>query len=414
MNPGARYSRTAVLVVVDLAAGFLAFNLAIDLCFHLVGHGPAPQPPAVVRGPQTAMYLGLPLVLVLVAWLVAHALAGLYRPALSVQSELLRLAAAQASACTGLFLAEVLWPGMLYSRPATLLFLPLAFSLAAGLRLLLRPAGKLLAAGVRRAGVSSGTVEHLPLDPQNVIELSSVSMRYVAFRSRRHTLREAVFRTTLQNDERVAVWALRDVSFTVKRGEGLGIIGPNGAGKSTLCLLLSKIMEPTSGTVRVDGQVSALLTLGVGFQGDLTGRDNIYLNGVYLGLTLDEIRARQDEIIAFAELADAIDMPVRTYSSGMRARLAFSIAQAVRPEILILDELMGVGDLAFQKKSTQRMKQLIAESKALVVVSHSMSDIRNLCSRAIWLERGRLVAEGPTEEVVSRYEQEVLGGKGKT
>jgi len=251
------------------------------------------------------------------------------------------------------------------------------------------------------------------MNRDHVIEVSNVSMCFRVPRSKRRTLREAVFRSMLRRDEIVEVWALRDVSFAVRRGEGFGIIGSNGAGKSTLCLLLSQIMEPTSGTVQVDGQVSALLTLGVGFQGDLTGRDNIYLNGVYLGLTLDEIRSRQDEIIAFAELADSIDMPVRTYSSGMRARLAFSIAQAVRPEILILDELMGVGDISFKKKSTERMKQLISESKALVVVSHSMGTIRELCSRVVWLERGRLVAEGPTEEVVSRYEREALGEKGK-
>ncbi|HUU03114.1 MAG TPA: ABC transporter ATP-binding protein [Myxococcota bacterium] len=242
------------------------------------------------------------------------------------------------------------------------------------------------------------------MSPENVIEVRSASMHYVAYKSRRRSLREAVFRTALRKDERVDVWALKDVSFEVKHGESLGIIGDNGAGKSTLCLLLSKIMEPTSGMVEVDGRVSALLTLGAGFQGDLTGRDNMFLNGVYLGFTVDEMREKMDEIIEFAEIREFIDMPVRTYSSGMRMRLAFSIAASVKPEILIIDELMGVGDRKFQKKSTARMKELMSESKALVVVSHNMGTIRDLCTRAVWLEKGMLIAAGSVEEVIASYE----------
>ncbi|MBN2493223.1 MAG: ABC transporter ATP-binding protein [Deltaproteobacteria bacterium] len=240
--------------------------------------------------------------------------------------------------------------------------------------------------------------------PGNVIEVHSASMRYRVHRSRRRSLREALFRSLLGRDEIVDVWALRDVSFEIERGESLGIIGDNGAGKSTLCLLLSGIMAPTGGRVEVEGRVSALLALGVGFQVDLTGRDNVLLNGIYLGHTREEIEAKLDEIVAFAELEDFIDMPVRTYSSGMRARLAFSIAASVQPEILILDELMGVGDIRFQQKSIAKMRELIAASKALVVVSHSMHTIRELCTRTIWLDKGTLVAEGPTAHVVERYE----------
>ncbi len=243
------------------------------------------------------------------------------------------------------------------------------------------------------------------MNPDHVIEVERAGLRYRVFRSRRRTMREAFFRSLLKRDERVDIWALRDVSFQVKRGEALGVIGSNGAGKSTLCLLLSRIMAPTEGVVRVDGRVSALLALGVGFQGDLTGRDNIYLNGVYLGLSPEEIRAKEEDIIAFAEIEEAIDFPVRTYSSGMRARLAFAIAQAVKPDILILDELMAVGDLNFQQKSSQRMRELISESRAMVVVSHSMKTIRELCHRVVWLENGRLVAEGAVEEVVGQYER---------
>jgi ABC-type polysaccharide/polyol phosphate transport system ATPase subunit len=224
------------------------------------------------------------------------------------------------------------------------------------------------------------------------------------YKSRRRSLREALFRSLLRRDELVDVWALRDVSFNLVQGGSLGVVGDNGAGKSTLCLLLSQIMAPTSGSVKVEGKVSALLTLGAGFQADLSGRDNIFLNGIYLGFSNQEIQERFDEIVEFSELGEFIDLPVRTYSSGMRARLAFSIAASIRPEILIIDELMGVGDRKFQQKSTARMKEMIAESQALVVVSHNMATIRELCSRAVWLDKGKLMAEGPTEEVVSQYE----------
>lgn len=237
-----------------------------------------------------------------------------------------------------------------------------------------------------------------------VIEVQAAGVRYTTYKSRRRSLREALFRSLLRRDERVVVWALREVSFQVLRGESLGVIGPNGAGKSTLCLLLSQIMAPTEGSVHVDGNISALLTLGAGFQADLTGRDNIFLNGIYLGHSMTEMRERFSEIVDFSELSEVIDQPVRTYSSGMRARLAFSIAATVQPEILIIDELMGVGDRKFAAKSKAKMKEMITDSKALVVVSHSMGTIRDLCTRAIWLDKGRLLAEGPTEDVIKAYE----------
>lgn len=239
---------------------------------------------------------------------------------------------------------------------------------------------------------------------KKLIEVRDVSMRYRVPKSRRRSLRESVFRKLLRRDEMVDIWALKEVSFDIEQGEALGMIGDNGAGKSTLCLLLSKIMEPTAGTVNVAGKVSALLTLAAGFQWDLTGRDNVFLNGIYLGFKAEEIRDKFDEILEFSELGEFIDMPVRTYSSGMKARLAFSIAAFIRPEILVIDELMGVGDRSFREKSTARMKAMIAESQVLVVVSHNMNTIRSLCSRVIWLDRGRVAALGPVEEVVSKYE----------
>jgi ABC-2 type transport system ATP-binding protein len=242
------------------------------------------------------------------------------------------------------------------------------------------------------------------MNSENVIEVRNASMHYRVYKSRRRSFREALFRSLFRRDERIDVWALRDISFDVKRGESLGVIGDNGAGKTTLCLLISQIMEPTGGKVKVAGRVSALLTLGAGFQTDLSGRDNIFLNGIYLGYTRKEIQDRYQEILDFSELGEFIDLPVRTYSSGMRLRLAFSIAATIRPEILIIDELIGVGDRNFRKKSTSRMKEMIAESQALVVVSHSMSTIRALCSRVLWLDKGQLIANGPVEEVIGQYE----------
>jgi ABC-2 type transport system ATP-binding protein/lipopolysaccharide transport system ATP-binding protein len=242
------------------------------------------------------------------------------------------------------------------------------------------------------------------MDPETVIEFEQVSMLYRVHRSRRRSLREALFRSLLKRDRLMEVWALREVSFRLRRGESLGIVGDNGAGKSTLCLLLSRIMEPTHGRVRVAGRVSALLSLGAGFQPDLTGRDNVFLQGIYMGFSREQVLSRLEEILDFAELGEFIDVPVRTYSSGMRARLAFSIAATIQPEILILDELMGVGDRKFQAKSAARMRELIGQARALVVVSHSMATLRDLCTRSLWLEQGRLVADGPTEEVLAKYE----------
>lgn len=240
---------------------------------------------------------------------------------------------------------------------------------------------------------------------QHLIEARDVCMRYRVYRSQRTSLRESVFRTVLRRDKLIDVWALKGVSFVVERGESLGIIGANGAGKSTLCLLLSRIMTPTSGDVRVAGKVSALLSLGVGFQADLTGRDNILLNGAFLGYRIDEVQKAFNGIVEFSELGDKIEMPVRTYSSGMKARLAFSIAQSIQPEILIIDELMGVGDARFKVKSTARMREMVADSRALVVVSHNMETIRSLCTRAVWLDRGEVKAVGPADEVVAAYEE---------
>ncbi len=237
----------------------------------------------------------------------------------------------------------------------------------------------------------------------NIIEVRDLSVCYRTYRSKRKTLRESAIRTLLKRDERVEVHALRNVSFEVAKGQCLGVVGRNGAGKSTLCLILSRIMDPTSGTIDVRGNVSALLSLGAGFQTDLTGADNIELNCAFLGLTPSEVREQFDSIVDFSGLEETVGQPVRTYSAGMRARLAFSIAQSIQPEVLVIDELMGVGDEDFKQKSTARMKELIAASQALIVVSHQMETIRSLCDRVVWLEKGELQANGEVDEVVERY-----------
>jgi len=198
-------------------------------------------------------------------------------------------------------------------------------------------------------------------------------------------------------------WALRDVSFEVKRGEVVGIIGRNGAGKSTLLKILSRITEPTTGRIEIDGRVASLLEVGTGFHPELTGRENIFLNGAILGMKRAEIRAKFDEIVAFAEVEQFLDTPVKRYSSGMYVRLAFAVAAHLEPEILIVDEVLAVGDAEFQSKCLGKMREVAGGGRTVLFVSHNMTAVVNLCSRAIQLERGVLVRSGDAETVVNHY-----------
>lgn len=198
-------------------------------------------------------------------------------------------------------------------------------------------------------------------------------------------------------------WALRDVSFEVRKGEVVGIIGHNGAGKSTLLKLLSRITLPTEGVIRTRGKVSSLLEVGTGFHPELTGRDNIYLNGAILGMRRAEVDAKMDEIIAFSGVTHHIDTPVKRYSSGMRVRLGFAVAAHLEPEILIVDEVLSVGDAEFQRKSMGKMKDSAKSGRTVLFVSHNMTAMRSLCHRVIWLDKGRVRMQGPTEEVVNAY-----------
>ena len=198
-------------------------------------------------------------------------------------------------------------------------------------------------------------------------------------------------------------FALSDVSFSVGRGEVLGIVGSNGAGKSTLLKVIAGILTPTSGELRVKGRVVPMLELGSGFDDDLTGRENIFLNGAILGYSEQFLRERFDEIVEFSGLYDFLDVPVRNYSSGMVMRLAFSIASMVEPDVLIVDEILAVGDARFQEKSYTRMLELMHRGTAVLLVSHDLGQIRRLCDRVLWLEGGRVRRLGDTQEVCDAY-----------
>jgi lipopolysaccharide transport system ATP-binding protein len=198
-------------------------------------------------------------------------------------------------------------------------------------------------------------------------------------------------------------WALRDVGFTVNPGEVIGVVGRNGAGKSTLLKILARITEPTTGRVRIKGRVSSLLEVGTGFHPELTGRENVYLNGAILGMRRAEIRRKFDEIVAFAGVERFLDTPVKHYSSGMYVRLAFAVAAHLEPDILLVDEVLAVGDAAFQKKCLHKIGDTVRENRTVLFVSHNMGAVVDLCRTAIWIDHGRLVRVGPAAEVVGAY-----------
>src|SRR6266851_1767232 len=216
-------------------------------------------------------------------------------------------------------------------------------------------------------------------------------------------------RQVVQGNAVEEFWALKDVSFEVQQGEVLGIIGRNGAGKSTLLKILSRITEPTSGRVTLRGRVASLLEVGTGFHPELSGRENIYLNGAILGMRRAEMRKKFDEIGAFAEVDRFLDTPVKRYSSGMYVRLAFAVAAHLEPEILIVDEVLAVGDMAFQRKCMGRMREVGRSGCTVLFVSHNMPAVESLCTRAILLDGGCLVAEGGVAELVAEYRRRVMG-----
>lgn len=237
----------------------------------------------------------------------------------------------------------------------------------------------------------------------SVIQCENVSVMFRRYRGRKLKLRTLLLSPFSKENVSHEFWALRDVSFELPEGEVLGIIGPNGAGKSTLLRVIAGIYEPDTGWIQVNGNVSPLLSLGTGFRPDLSGRDNIYLNAIFLGLSKEEVDDRFQDIVAFAELGDFIDEPVRTYSSGMVARLGFSIAITVDPDILLIDEVLGVGDARFKEKSQAKMHEFMERAKAIVIVTHSTGFIKSFCTKALWLEKGQVRMIGDATDVTDAY-----------
>jgi ABC-2 type transport system ATP-binding protein len=235
------------------------------------------------------------------------------------------------------------------------------------------------------------------------IEVRDLGVRYSLRFTRKTTVRESFTNLFRRAEGPSHFWALKDVSFKVERGESLAVIGPNGAGKSTLLQVLAGIITPTEGEIDIRGQVSSLLTLGAGFDQELSGRDNILLAGAFLGMSSREINERVESIIEFTDIGDFIDAPIKTYSSGMRARLGFSIATSVDPDLLLLDEVLSTGDQVFRAKSQARVMELVRAAKGIVLVTHDMNWVTEFCNRAMLLEKGRIVAEGDPAEIVELH-----------
>jgi ABC-2 type transport system ATP-binding protein len=242
-----------------------------------------------------------------------------------------------------------------------------------------------------------------PADPTKIaIHAEGVGVRYNLRLTRKQTLRQSVIRRVKRSGDHW-FWALREVSFTVNQGESLGVVGPNGAGKSTLLQVLAGIITPSEGDVLVDGHISSLLTLGVGFDQDLSGTDNIRLAGAFMGIDHKVVEEKLPGIVEYADLGEFIDAPIKTYSSGMRARLGFAIATSVEPDILLLDEVLSTGDAAFRAKSKERVGELVKEAKAIVLVTHDMNWVTEYCNRAMLIEHGRILLMGSPEEVVRMH-----------
>jgi ABC-type polysaccharide/polyol phosphate transport system ATPase subunit len=243
-----------------------------------------------------------------------------------------------------------------------------------------------------------------------VIRAEGLGVKYSLHLTRKQTVRDSIIKRVKRHGD-PDFWALRDVAFHINQGESLGVVGPNGAGKSTLLQVLAGILTPSEGVVEVDGHVSSLLTLGVGFDEELSGVDNIRLAGAFMGIDHRVVEERLPAIVEYAEIGQFIDAPIKTYSAGMRARLGFSIATSVEPDILLLDEVLATGDAAFREKSKARVLELVQEAKAIVLVTHDMQWVTDYCNRAILIEQGRIVLQGDPEEVVTVHQEHMAARK---
>lgn len=238
------------------------------------------------------------------------------------------------------------------------------------------------------------------------IRVENVSMQFNMNRERIDSIKEYLIKAAKRQLFFEEFWALRDISFEVKQGEVFGLIGLNGAGKSTLLKLVAGVLKPTSGTVQVEGSIAPLIELGAGFDPELTARENVYMNGAVLGYNSAYMKERYQNILDFSELWDFADVPVKNFSSGMYARLGFAIATLVKPDILIVDEILGVGDYRFQKKCQNRIKELMDGGTTVLMVSHDNDTIKNFCSQVAWLDQGRIRDIGPAEQICERYENQ--------
>jgi ABC-type polysaccharide/polyol phosphate transport system ATPase subunit len=236
-------------------------------------------------------------------------------------------------------------------------------------------------------------------------------MRFYLGREKINNFKEYLIRRIQRNVIFDEFWALRDISFQVAPGEVFGIVGPNGAGKSTLLKIIAGVIKPTAGAIGVDGKISPLIELGAGFDFDLTARENIFLNGAVLGYQKPFLRSKFHEIVDFSELSKFIDVPLKNFSSGMVARLAFSIATIVNPEVLLVDEILSMGDMRFQEKSASKMHAMMEGGATVIFVSHNIPSVSEICDKALWLERGRIRMIGESEHVCNAY-ADAMGGKG--
>ncbi|MBL6965797.1 MAG: ABC transporter ATP-binding protein [Anaerolineales bacterium] len=235
------------------------------------------------------------------------------------------------------------------------------------------------------------------------IELHDISVQYRLPREQLSGIKEFAIRWAQGRLRYHQFWALRGVDLMIERGESFGVIGRNGAGKSTLLKVMARVLKPTEGHVVMRGRIAPLLELGAGFHPELTGRENVYLNGALIGLPRQKIAAQFESIVDFAEIDEFIDVPLRTYSTGMVARLGFAVATSIRPEILLIDEVLSVGDTAFQEKCLARMRAFQSQGTTIVLVSHSMGRVQEFCQRALCLEGGQVAAQGGVNEIVERY-----------
>lgn len=247
-----------------------------------------------------------------------------------------------------------------------------------------------------------------------IIKLDNVSMKFNLGMEKNNSFKETFinfFKFNKKKKKKEDFWALKDIDFEIKKGEVVGLIGSNGAGKSTMLKVVSGVMKPTKGKVTVNGVISPMIELGAGFDDELTARENIFLNGAVLGYSKKFIDEKFEEIVEFSELRDFLDVPIKNFSSGMKAKLAFAISTTVEPEILIVDEILSVGDIKFQEKSKKKMMEMINGGTTVLYVSHSLQAIKDLCTKVIWIEHGQMVMIGDAEEICNKYYEKQMGKK---